>query len=152
MSLTLLKQKKAEQDRKIDLYGTPPLSFINSGDITVDTNGGGWVIDFERETSTRKYIPFETMKITNKSDCAINVYPNQNRSFRYIIQKGQVIPLSDFKGIRSVRISKRDAGTTITAGQIEVVVERPALTDNEYRRREISEPMPIRLIKGVLGL
>lgn len=148
-TLTEIKQKR---NRRVDLESTPPAIFLNTDDIAVDTNGGGLVIDFTQQSKTEKMYPFSVIAVNNNSDSDLNVYVNQRTDWQKICRANTILTIKDFKGIRSVRISKRDATVTITAGQVEVNVERPALNEDERIRREVNTPGIIRIIKNKIGL
>lgn len=137
---------------RIDAEGTPPAIFLNTADIAVDANDGGWILDFENEAKTIRYYPFSRIVINNVSTSALNVYINQNRNWQKVVRASEILAIDDFKGIRGVRISKRDGAVTIAAGEVEVNVERIPLDDNEFRRREAAQSAPIRMLRNKLGL
>ncbi|MBI2101666.1 hypothetical protein HYT53_03560 [Candidatus Woesearchaeota archaeon] len=145
-----LKELRRERNERVDLEGTPPAAFINAGDIAVDTANGGLIIDFESESKTSKYTPMSAIIVNNNSSSDLNVYVNQNIDWLKIVRSQTVLPIRDFPGIRSVRISKRNSAVTITAGQVEVHVERPPLTDDEFRRRQQKRGFISRMI-GLIG-
>lgn len=149
--MTSLKSLKRKRDNRIDLEGTPPAIFLNDGDIAVDTNGGGLVIDFQIESKTKMYSPHSVIRVNNNSSSDLNVYVNQNRAWQKLVRAQTALSIKDFPGIRSVRISKRDSGVTITAGQVEVNIEREPLDDDEFRRRELKKPLIRKLISKYLG-
>ena len=146
-----LKSIKQRRDSRIDIAGTPPAIFLNAGDIAVDTNSGGWVIDFEEETKTRKFTPMGRIIINNTSGSGLNIYKNQRKNNQKVCRVNTELVL-ELKGIRSVRISKRDATKTIVAGEVEVNVERTPLTSDEHYRRENAQGYASRLIKKFLGV
>ena len=147
---------KIEQPRKdtIDREGTAPLIFLNPGDIDVDASKGGNIIDFVAEGLTAKYIPFDLIQINNSSNSDLNIYINQNTNWQKLVRAGTIVKITDFKGIRSVRISKRDGAITIAAGEVETTVMRQSLTDDEYRRRQTSRSPLSKMFdrfKGFIG-
>ena len=150
--MVTLQSLKRKRDKRVDMTGTPPAIFINSGDIAVDTNGGGWIIDFTEESKTRKYAPFDTITINNTSSSDLNIYVNQKRAWQKLCRQNSQSAIIDFPSVRSIRISKRDSGVTISAGEIEVNVERAPLTDDEYRRREQNKNPIVKAILSRLGV
>lgn len=149
VSIQTLKRKR---DNRVDLEGTPPAIFLNTGDIAVDTNNGGWVIDFTEETKTRKLSPYSIISVNNKSGSDLNIYVNQRKDWQKTVRSGgETQRITDFPGIRSVRISKRNSSVTISAGEVEVNVERAPLTDDEFRRREHKQNFLSKFIKNKLG-
>jgi len=154
MTMLSGRQTQIHQRRQasIDQYGTAPLNFLNAGDIAVDTNAGGNVIDFQREDKTSKHAPFDSIIVNNKSTSDINVYLNQIHDELNVIRAGTIIPITNRPGIHSVRISKRDASVTIAAGEVQVTVERSPLTQDEAIRREQQVSTPIKILKGLVGL
>lgn len=150
--MTSLEIIKSRRDRRIDLESTPPHIFLNTSDIAVDTAGGGWIIDFTEQAATRKLSPYSIISVNNTSSSDLNVFVNQRTDWQKICRANTVTLIQDFPGIKSVRISKRDASITIAAGEVEVNVERPALNDDEFRRREIQKPAIVRVIMNKLGL
>lgn len=143
---------KNQRDARIDAEGTPPAIFLNTGDIAVDTNDGGWVLDFEEQAKTRKYTPYSRITINNVSSSGLNIYINQNRAWQKVVRASEIVAIDDFKGIRGIRISKRDGAVTVAAGEVEVNVERSPMSDDEFRRRQMAEPAPLRMLKNKLGL
>ena len=140
-----------ERNARIDREGTPPAIFLNSADIAVDTNNGGWVLDFQKESKTQRYVPYEEITISNNSDSALNVYVNQHTNWQKVAFKGQVLKITDFPSVRSVRISKRDATVTISAGEVEVNVERAPLdADSASRRDRVGSPFQDR-VRSIVG-
>ena len=152
MMLQSQKLIHKRRGRRIDQEGTAPLIFLNSGDIAVDTDAGGNIIDFEAEAKTIKYFPFDFLSINNTSSSDLNVYINQNIAWKKIIRANTVVNISDFSGIRSVRISKRDATVTITAGEVETTVMRQALSSDEQVRREATTSPLKSIVKRILGV
>ena len=148
--MVTLEYLKHKRDKRVDMTGTPPAIFINSGDIAVDTSRGGWIIDFTEESTTRKYAPYDSISINNTSSSDLNVYINQKH--QKICRANYQLNISEYPSIRSVRISKRDSSVTITAGQVEVNVERAPLNDNEYRRREQKKSPIVKAIMSRLGV
>lgn len=149
-----LQLQEISRQRKltIDREGTAPLSFLNTGDIAVDTSQGGNVIDFEAESLTSKYTPFDLVEINNTSTSGLNVYINQNLNWKKVVRAGTIMAIKDFKGVRSIRISKRDNTVTIAAGEVETSVMRQSLSDDEFRRRQITAPLPMKLLNKFLGV
>lgn len=150
--MTSLKTILQTRNKRIDQQGTPPAIFLNTGDIAVDTDDGGWIINFEEESKTKKFYPFSSINVNNISGSDLNIFVNQRREWQKICRNNSVLRISEFPGVRSVRVSKRDATVTITAGDVEVNVEREALDDDEYRRREVRRTAPTKIISKLLGL
>lgn len=147
-----LQSLKRKRNARVDQNGTPPANFLNTGDIAVDTNAGGWLIDFTQEEKTKLYYPYSILSVNNACSSDFNVYINQDTENPKICRANDVLKISDRPGIRSVRISKRNSSVTVLAGEVEVNVERPPLSDNEFRRRQQSQNPIIKLIKNRLGL
>lgn len=147
-----LQTIKAKRNVRIDQEGTAPFSFLNSADIGEDsTNDGGLVIDFENESKTSKYYPYDFIQISNNSSVALNVYINQNREWKKRVPSGVIQVIDDFKGVRSVRIAKT-ASTTVNAGEVEVTVLKKPLSEDEKIRRE-QKANPVRaMVRHLLGV
>jgi len=141
-----------ERQSQIDLYGSAPYSFQNSGDVAIDTNGGGNIIDFAEESTSTKDVPFDEITINNKSGSDLWVYPNQRQDWKRLIRAGTIVPLSEFKGIRSVRYSKEDSSVTIAQYEIQITVKRSPLTSNEQVRRQNAMPTLMKMIHNKLGI
>ena len=154
--MTSQQQIKKNRNSRVDLEGTPPAIFLNDGtagnpaNIPVDDNNGGWIIDFEQETKTARLTPYSIVTVNNNTSSDLNVFVNQRRQWQKIARAQTVLTIKDFPGIRSVRISKRDAGVTTTEGQVEVNVERAPLGDDEAVRREQRRPMLARALRNFI--
>jgi hypothetical protein len=82
--MTTLSDIMKNRKRRVDLEGLPPATFRNTGDINVDTDAGGWVIDFTLEPKTAVYAPYSRIVINNVSNSDLNVYVNQNQAWKKI--------------------------------------------------------------------
>lgn len=149
---------RTRRNSRVDLEGTPPAIFINDGatgrpaNIAVDTNAGGTIIDFTQEASTILYYPYKKITINNLSDSDLNVYVNQRQAWKKIARAKSILTISENMGIRSVRISKRDAAVTIAAGEVEINVEQLPLNADEQTRRESKTPLIQRFLKNIIGV
>jgi len=146
-----LKEIENKRDRQIDNAGTGPLNFLNTGDIAVDANAGGLVYDFRENSKTTRYYPFDTITINNNSTSGLNIYVNQRQDWQKVARAGTITKISDFPGVTSVRLSKRDGSVTIAAGEIETTVERAPLTIDEQTRRE-AKPSLLKSIMRLVGV
>ena len=140
------------RNRKIDRAGTPPFTFLNAGDIAVDTDGGGDIVDFEVEAKTQRYAPMDELHINNNSTSDLNVYINQRMDWHMIVRAGTERNFIDYPGIRNVRISKRNAAVTITAGQVETMVLRQPLDSDEQVRREATRTPLKQIFNRIMGM
>lgn len=146
-----IKSIQRKRNQRIDQAGTAPLVFLNTADIAQDTNQAGWIIDFTEESKTERYSPFDFLSINNSSSEGLNLYINQRNEWQKIVRSGSILPISDYPGIRGVRIAKRGTGT-IAAGEVEVTVMRKPLTQDELVRREASASPFKGLVKKLLGV
>lgn len=147
--LSEIERRRAE---RIDSEGTAPLIFLNSGDIAIDDDNGGNIIDFTTESLTIRSYPFDFIQINNSSSSDLNIYINQNVLWKKLVRAGTIVKITDFKGVRGIRISKRDGAVTIVAGEVETTVMRQSLSDDEFRRRQISRHPIRKLISSLVGI
>ncbi len=148
---SILKKNKARRDRIVDEGGTGEFSFLNSGDIDIDTNSGGWLIDFSEESKTDSWYPFENIHINNTSASDVFVYLNQNHNLKKTVRAGMIQSFKDKGGLRTVRVSKSDAAVTVVAGEVEVTVYNDALNvDKAVRREQTMNPIK-KIIGNLLG-
>ena len=151
MNKSIIKAIQRGRERKIEQAGTAPFTFLNTGDIAADTNKGGWIIDFTAESKTRRYAPFDFLSINNSSTEDLNVFINQRDGWQKLVRAGTIVQISEFPGVRGLRISKRGTGT-IVAGEVEVMVMRLPLSQDELVRRDAAANPILRIARILLGV
>lgn len=125
-----------KRNTRILKEGTAPFTFYNAGDIGQQSAGGTpYIVDFTEEELSKRYYPYDFVSVNNASDEDLILLINGRANWKKVIRSGTIVTISDFKGVRSVTIFKVGTGT-VNADEVEVLVQRQPMTDDEYRRRQ----------------
>lgn len=107
-------------------FGPSPLfSAQNSSAIAASSI---WYYDFsEQESASQKYLPFDSVIVTNNSSHTIKFYPNQDKRFKLVAAGSiAVFDKNSIPALRTFKIENVGSGE-ISANQLEVAVQRETI-------------------------
>lgn len=125
-----------ERIKQAHVYGSPSFFFTNTAEIAAS---GNLFLDFaERNTATRKYLPFDSIDIGNTdTDADIEVRLNDRTDLRELVLVKSEKILEDLPiGLHSIRIVNLDGANAVGANALKITVRSSEFNSDKLARAQ----------------